>query len=144
VTKNFLGTFTSRYSNFDGYWLFGFLVGAADLDIDLLGDPGDRRRRGDEPSEHASLVARTVFLDQLAKHRFSVSRLRDARLAISTSPTACERLAGGSLRAGCEMTFVIVVTTDHGGTYRASCSTFVAPHDAALELQSRSTRFDGG
>jgi len=26
VLKNFLGTYTSRYSDFQGYWLFGFLV----------------------------------------------------------------------------------------------------------------------
>ncbi len=26
VLDNFLGTYTSRYSDFHGYWLFGFLV----------------------------------------------------------------------------------------------------------------------
>ena len=37
VLGNFLGTFTSRYSDYDGYWLFGFLVAdLKDLRIDLL------------------------------------------------------------------------------------------------------------
>jgi hypothetical protein len=39
VLHNFLGTFTSRYSDFDGYWVFGFLVESMDaVRIDLLAD----------------------------------------------------------------------------------------------------------
>ena len=38
VLGNFLGTYTSRYSDFGGYWLFGFLVAdLAELQINLLG-----------------------------------------------------------------------------------------------------------
>ncbi len=37
VLHNFLGTYTSRYSDYDGYWLFGLLVGeVGELKIDLL------------------------------------------------------------------------------------------------------------
>ena len=37
VLRGFLGTFTSRYSDLDGYWLFGFLAGDLDtVTMDLL------------------------------------------------------------------------------------------------------------
>jgi hypothetical protein len=37
VLHNFLGTYTSRYSDYDGYWLFGMLVrDVEELSIDLL------------------------------------------------------------------------------------------------------------
>ena len=39
VLHNFLGTFTSRYSDFDGYWVFGFLIESMDrVRIDLLSE----------------------------------------------------------------------------------------------------------
>ena len=39
VLHNFLGTFTSRYSDFNGYWIFGFLVEKMDsVRIDLLAE----------------------------------------------------------------------------------------------------------
>jgi hypothetical protein len=39
---NFLATFTSGYSDYDGYWLFGFLLKDADeLRIDLLNPNSD-------------------------------------------------------------------------------------------------------
>ena len=37
VLHNFIGTYTSRYSDYDGYWLFGMVVrDVAELRIDLL------------------------------------------------------------------------------------------------------------
>ena len=38
VLAGFLGTYTSRYSDFQGYWLFGFIVEVIDL-MDLGGHP---------------------------------------------------------------------------------------------------------
>ena len=133
VTKNFLATYTSRYSDRDGYWLFGFLSDNPQLEIDLL---GDRYRRSGEPSEDARLFAMDAFVDQLAKAKVAETRLRSARLSISTSPQKTERVAGGTLRQGREMTFVVVVAMDAGTTYEARCTKFVSPHDPALELRS--------
>jgi hypothetical protein len=137
VTRNFLATYTSRYSDREGYWLFGFLSDAPQLEIDLL---GDRYRRSDDPSEDARLFAMDAFVDQLTKAKMAEARLRSARLSISTSPQKTERVAGGTLRQGREMTFVVAVTTNTGATYEARCTQFVAPHDPSLEL--RSTRAD--
>ncbi len=65
VLGNFLGTYVSRYSDYDGYLLFGFLVGDfAELRINLLGqsvaDP-------DSPLGVAVLTAVAKFEDQRAK-----------------------------------------------------------------------------
>jgi hypothetical protein len=132
VTKNFLGTFTSRYTDRHGYWLFGFLPDEP-LNIDLQ---GDRSRRGDDPCEDARMSAMKAFLDQLNKAKFPEARLRDARLSISTSRTPVERMVGGYRRTGREMTFAIVVTPDRGQEYRAICTKFVAPHDSSIERRS--------
>ena len=38
VLWNFLGTYMSRYSDYDGYWLFGFLIeDMGELEINILG-----------------------------------------------------------------------------------------------------------
>jgi hypothetical protein len=134
VTKNFLGTYTSRYTDRDGYWLFGFLADGPPLDIDLL---GDRYRRSEEPAEDARLFAMDAFLDQLMKAKLPESRLRTGRLAISASPTPVEQLAGGLLRKGREVIFTVAVTTDRGGKYGATCTKFVAPHDRASNSGAR-------
>jgi hypothetical protein len=43
VLRNFLGTYTSRYSEIRGYWLFGFLVpDLGELHFDLLSRRADR------------------------------------------------------------------------------------------------------
>lgn len=42
VLGNFLGTYTSRYSEHDGYWLFGLVVAElGELEVNLLADPDD-------------------------------------------------------------------------------------------------------
>jgi hypothetical protein len=134
VTENFLRTYTSRYSDHRGYWLFGFLVEDAQLDIDLL---GDRYRKSEEPAEDARMFAMDSFVDQLMKAGVPEPRLFTARLFISSSGTTSERLAGGILRKGREMKFVVVVVTKEGARYEARVTKFVAPHDQAVEHRSR-------
>jgi hypothetical protein len=51
VLCGFLGTYTSRYSDFDGYWIFGFLVAqVVDVKFDLWAtEPFRSRRRWRSP-----------------------------------------------------------------------------------------------
>lgn len=89
VLSNFLGTFTSRYSDFQGYWLFGFLIeDLVELRIDLLapavGEPG-------LPPDVAIHTAVKKFEDQLQKARLDKRRIREAWLTIRKLP---ERLDG--------------------------------------------------
>ena len=49
VLDNFLGTYISRYSDYDGYWLFGFLVKESPhLKINLLSTNVDTTISGPE------------------------------------------------------------------------------------------------
>jgi hypothetical protein len=65
VLRNFLGTYMSRYSDYRGYWLFGFLVS------DLLESEFDLLDRGAGDSETplaiAERLAATRFEDELRK-----------------------------------------------------------------------------
>jgi len=63
VLAGFLGTFTSRYSDFDGYWLLGFLVKEREIVIDLLADPSD----DSSPVSAARHLAAVKFGEQLQK-----------------------------------------------------------------------------
>jgi hypothetical protein len=126
VTKNFLGTYTSRYSDRQGAWLWGFLCGGPDLDIDLLGS--DRSRNGSEPAEDARVLALERFADQLAKVHFRERRLKDARLSVVTLPPVYEETVRTTRRKGHIMSFRVSVTTDLVWTCEASCGVFVAPY----------------
>jgi hypothetical protein len=64
VLRGFLGSYSSRYSDFDGFWLFGFLVSdLALMEVDLLasvelgrdvGTPAKAARRWPSPSSSTS------------------------------------------------------------------------------------------
>ena len=78
VIHNFLGTFMSRESEFDRYWLFGFVVAASpELDIDLLSETevGDGTPIGVFRS-----VAASRFADQLSKAGLERRRMENATL----------------------------------------------------------------
>src|SRR5215207_6536460 len=78
VVHNFLGTFMSRYSDFHGYWLFGFVVECLpEACVDLLqapvADPSD-------PIAVFRATARSKFQEQLFKAGFRSDRLSSAVL----------------------------------------------------------------
>ena len=65
VLGNFLGTYTSRYSDYEGYWLFGFLVtDIGELRIDLLAPSAGE---SDAPLGVAVRSAAAQFADQVQK-----------------------------------------------------------------------------
>src|SRR5687767_7084128 len=103
VLVNFLGTYTSRYSEYRGYWLFGFLVEQqGGVCIDLLStaeglEPG--------PAGLAHQLAIAKFHDQLRKGGFTSAHLHTARLTIEPHPHAIEEAVGGHLRSGKSVRF---------------------------------------
>jgi len=137
VLSGFLGTYTSRYSDYKGYWLFGFLSSIHLLEIDLL---GDSESRGTEPVELARCLAIDAFADQLAKVAMPESCVRRAGLVIRIVGEPVEEVAGSSLRRGNHVAFYVEVETDQKKIFRATRTVFVAAHDPAVEL--RSTRAD--
>jgi hypothetical protein len=134
VLHGFLGTFASRYSDYHGYWVFGFVVEQLDVwDIDLL----EETARAESPGDCARELARATFRDQLAKHGLERRAVRVATLRIERG-RAMEGLAGRGERGGFVVSFRVTVDADTGRRFECARSLFVAPHDPRWE--SKSTR----
>ena len=137
VLHNFLGTYSSRCSDYDGYWLFGLLVAdVGELRIDLL-NPSV----GTTAPPHmvaAIQLAAQKFREQMEKAGLSVSCAREARLDITRSPDLRGGVVNGRPCTGYSVQFVARVVSDSGKAYESAASTFVAPHNP--EVETRSTR----
>ena len=135
ILHSFLGTYTSRYSNYDGYWLFGFLVEDMEhVRIDLLGAAG----KGAEgtPTTTARCLAVSKFAEQMEKAGFSMSCFQEACLDITKSADSREGIVNGHVCSGHDVRFVATAITDHGRTFESGVSVFVAPHDPTIEWGS--------
>jgi hypothetical protein len=76
----FLGTYVSRYSDYDGYLLFGFLVSEfQEVRINLLGQSVADPKT---PMGVAVLSAVAKFAQQLQRASLPLSRVRNACLTI--------------------------------------------------------------
>jgi hypothetical protein len=137
VLENFLGTYVSRYSDYDGYLLFGFLV-------DDLGDRGELKvnllvqgvRDPDTPTGIAALSAAAKFEDQRQKAGLAPSQVRDAWLTIQRLPGLVSGAVNGHSCSGFNLSFSAGATMDDGKRYERKRVVFVAPHNAAVELRS--------
>ncbi len=138
VLWNFLGTFTSRYSDFQGYWLFGFLIeDLVELRIDLLAPAVAEPHL---PSDVAIHTAVEKFEDQLRKARLDKRRIREAWLTIRKLPERLEGTIGSCGRAGHKVAFLATAVMDNGSKYEREQFVLVAPHDPSRE--SRNKRAD--
>ena len=131
VLHNFLGAYTSRYSDYDGYWLFGMLVrDVGELRIDLLCPSVDAAA---PPSVVAAIqLAAQKFREQMEKSGLSVLCAREARLHIMRSHDLRRGFVNGRMSAGNTVRFAARVVSDYGKTYEHEVSVFVAPHDAKV------------
>lgn len=143
VLWNFLGTFTSRYTDIDGYWGFGFLVPrASPIEFSLLAtaDEGARRTRFADGSRGAITeiagIARTRFREQLAKNGAQASEFRDVTLRLEFPPQMVENHVGQHSRLGYEVVVRAEATDRLGRKVECSQALFVAPHDPSIELRS--------
>ena len=131
VLAGFLGTFTSRYSDYRGYWLLGFLVTEPDIVIDLLSDVSDLG----SPVDAARHLAKTKFAEQLQKSGLPPSAVQRGTLHIHRG-IADAALAGNSRRSGFRVRFHAVAVADNDRSYEREEVLFVAPHDPRFELRS--------
>lgn len=140
VLWNFLGAYTSRYSDFDGYWLFGFLVGTGEpREFDLLASQVEPNR----PEETAAFLAQVKFADQLRKAGISASEIRTALLRMSRSPDQVRRriytirpFPPNELERDCYTVTCRVEVTLHDETvFAVERAVFVAPHDPLVEYR---------
>ncbi|MBN2022498.1 MAG: hypothetical protein JW809_06850 [Pirellulales bacterium] len=135
VLHNFLGTFTSRYSDLDGYWVFGFLVDSMDtVRFDLLGEVAESA--DSTPSGFARRLAAQKFSEQIHKAGLSRERFREAYLDISKSALSKIGVINGQTCSGHDVRFQAHVVTDLGRAYDSTASIFVAPHDPKIESRS--------
>ncbi len=138
ILHNFLGTYTSRYSDLEGYWLFGLSIAdVSKLAIDLLNPAVGATESA--PLAAAVRLAALKFREQLEKGRCDVLVIREARLDITKSPEVSRGLVNGRMTVGHNFLFVATAVTDLGRIYKGEMSVFVAPHDPGIER--RSTRY---
>ena len=142
VLGNFLGTYTSRYTDFDGYWLFGFLVGDfGELRIDLL-----TPTVGEANSALGVAVrsAAVKFEDQVRKAGLAISQVREAQLTIRWLPDSVDGSVNGHPCVGYNLNFLAEAVMCVGSRYEKTRLLFVAPHDATVELQNTRAAQPGG
>jgi hypothetical protein len=139
VLWNFLGTFTSRHSDFQGHWLFGFLIeDLTELQVDLMDPPA---ANPDLPLGAAIHAAVERFEDQRRKAGLDKDRIREARLTIRKLPVPVEGSLDTRGRASHKAAFIATAVMVSGKRYERERFASVAPHDPRRE--SRSTRADG-
>jgi hypothetical protein len=134
VLGNFLGTYTSRYTDYEGYSLFGFIVSdLSSLAIDLL-CPAFGTESG--PLNAAVQLAASKFDEQMRKADLDRSQVREASLTIEKSPTLVAGLVNGHACNGYNVSFLARAITQSGKQYERRQAVFVAPHDARIEHRS--------
>ena len=135
VLHNFLETYTSRYSDYDGYWLFGMLIGEPEqFCIDLLG--ANCKASENAPMAAAAQLAATKFKEQMEKAGLSLSCVREAKLTVTKSPDPKTGYVNGHRSAGFDLNFAARAVSLGGRPYGCEKSVFVAPHDPDVELRS--------
>ena len=138
VLHNFLGTFMSRYSGFDGYWLFGFVVeGLAEADVDLLEAPSAARST---PVAALRATACERFQEQLAKAGIAVQRLSSASLHSRRSELETVPSVWGP-RPGYHVVVEAVAEIHSGRRFRHLVREHILVHDPNLERRSGREEF---
>jgi hypothetical protein len=132
VVGNLLAAYVSRYSSYQGYWVFGFLVQELDLlEFDLLGTP----QRGLTPTEVAGVRAIAVFRDQLAKAGVDPMRVRSGTLSLRRGRPA-NLVVSDIAVCGWELLVSARVQAMSGQWFLAERRVHVAPHDPQRERRS--------
>lgn len=132
VLNNFLGTYTSRYSNFDGYWLFGFLQEAVKIDLTQT----ELSEDSCTPLYFVKQLAAAKFREQIVKTNLESLFLKEAHLNITKSVNSINGYVNGHLYCGFTMKFEVTATTDLGKVYQSKVVLFVAPHNSRVESRS--------
>jgi hypothetical protein len=132
---NFLTAFTSRYSDYDGYWLFGLLVReGSKFEFDLLSPASGQSSL----ARFASHIAARAFRAQVEKSVVPIPCFSRAILQIENTGRSRVGLVNHRPTLGFEVSFAVIVLSDLGKQYSKQIVVFVAPHDPAIE--HRSTR----
>ncbi len=133
VLHNFLSSLTSRYSDYEGYWLMGFVArDGRDVRLNLLGESA---RVGTQIEMALATRAISLFRDQVHKVRLPFRHIERASLIVSASPLDFSVRVNGQLCPARKVTFTAEVTTDLGTRYERSMCHLIAPHDPEVEMR---------
>lgn len=130
-----LDTYGSRYSDYEGYWIFGWLIREADghaFDLLAPGAGADFSPVG----ERAGRLAREKFREQLQRAHIPWDCVVEAKLTIQKVGDEKAGPVNGRLSRGHQVSLVAEAVSDLGKKYRAERFLFVAPHDPAMEHRS--------
>ncbi|HEX4342556.1 MAG TPA: hypothetical protein VH255_04150 [Verrucomicrobiae bacterium] len=135
ILQNFLGTYTSRYSDYEGYWVFGFLtLEAEQVTINLLNPETDFSEN--QTLAFAVNLAKRKFSEQLTKNNFPISRIREAHLEIKKLPEPKKGFVNGRASAGNDFRFTTKAASANGKIFEATVLVFIAPHNPSIESRS--------
>ncbi|MCC9603758.1 hypothetical protein LOC67_24675 [Stieleria sp. JC731] len=130
VLEGFIGTYTSRYSDLRGYWLYGQLpFDTSEYHIDLLATPSDT----DAPVAVAQRLATRRFEEQLAKSGVDAASIRSADLRIKMHSETVKGWQGDYRSDGHMVEFTAIAVMDNGRSYERHRTVFVAPHNPQKE-----------
>ena len=132
IAYNSLDTYVSRYSSYNGYWLFGFLVGSlSHVDFDLLAPQGP----SGTPLEAAQARAVHVFREQLAKAGLEIARIRNARLTLQRGRVA-NVVTEDFSTSGWEVLVSLHAEASTGRVFHAERVVCVAAHNPNVERRT--------
>lgn len=135
VLCGLLDTYGSRYSDYDGYWIFGFLVRETDsFSFDLLG--GDSTFWLSSVLARAQRLACSKFREQLQRAHIPEECVSKAELTIRKIGDPRVGPVNGHFSRGYQVSLVAEAVSDLGKKYRAEKFLFVAPHDPSVEQRS--------
>lgn len=130
VLHNFLGTYTSRYSDYRGYWLHGQLPqDGGTRKLDLLGTAS----AGGTPESEAYRLAIRRFGEQVIKSTLTMEVVRKATLQVDTGSEVVQGWHGNRRDVGRMVRFVARAEMHTGRVFETEQKVFVAAHDPEKE-----------
>jgi hypothetical protein len=141
VLRGFLGTYTSRYTELDGYWLFGLLVESLEvMTIDLLNPVVPTATPA---AVAATKLAADKFADQMQKAGIPSPLVGAAVLVIRKDNLGWRSFAGRPRPvSGFEVSFTVSATMDTGRVYSDRVRELVVPQTSGLFGRSGRARVD--
>ena len=129
VLDNFLGTFSSRYSDFKGFWIFGLLVENFELlEVDLL----DPEISSDTMTAVTASLARKLFAEQARKAGFRLTEISGARVTLARSQGLVQGHIDQTNVLGYSLNFVAQADLINH-IYQSKVSVFVQPRKLASQ-----------
>ncbi|MGC4070969.1 MAG: hypothetical protein QM760_00300 [Nibricoccus sp.] len=130
-----MSAFTSRYSDYDGYWLFGFLVTRGErFTFDLTGDI--QTEIGDPIVSAAFYRVRSLFYQQLEKAKIPMGLISSASVFLEKNQVAKLGPVNHQAVLGQDVIISARGVSDLGTVYTSTKIIFVARHDPEIELRS--------